>query len=55
MITISFVNAKAVVAQLREMKPKEAARKVEDGVEEPLDLLRFPLRALDPDSHQQCD
>ena len=35
-------KAKAVVAQLREMKLKEAARKVEDGVEETLTYCDFP-------------
>ena len=35
-------KAKAVGAQLREMKLKEAARKVEDGVEETLTYADFP-------------
>ena len=35
-------KAKAVVAQLREMKLKEAAKKVEDGVEETLTYCDFP-------------
>ena len=35
-------KAKAVVAQLREMKLKEAAKKVEDGVEETLTYYDFP-------------
>ena len=36
-------KAKAVVAQLREMKLKEAAKKVEDGIEETLTYCDFPL------------
>jgi len=36
-------KAKAVVAALREMKLKEAARKVEDSVEETLTYADFPL------------
>ena len=35
-------KAKAVAAQLREMKLKEAAKKVEDGVEETLTYCGFP-------------
>lgn len=35
-------KAKAVVAQLREMKLKEAAKKIEDGVEETLTYADFP-------------
>ena len=35
-------KAKAVVAQLREMKLKEAAKKIEDGVEETLTYKGFP-------------
>lgn len=35
-------KAKAVVAQLEEMKLKEAARKVEDSVEETLTYYDFP-------------
>lgn len=35
-------KAKAVVAQLREMKLKEAAKKVEDGIEETLTYCDFP-------------
>ena len=35
-------KAKAVVAQLREMKLKEAAKKVEDSVEETLTYCDFP-------------
>ena len=35
-------KAKAVVAQLREMKLKEAAKKVEDGIEETLTCCGFP-------------
>ena len=35
-------KAKAVVAQLREMKLKEAAKKVENGVEETLTYCGFP-------------
>ena len=33
---------KAVVAQLREMKLKEAAKKIEDGIEEALTYCDFP-------------
>ena len=35
-------KAKTVVAQLREMKLKETAKKVEDGVEETLTYCDFP-------------
>ena len=35
-------KAKAVVAELRAMKLKEAARKVEDGIEETLTYCNFP-------------
>lgn len=35
-------KAKAVVVQLREMKLKEAAKKVEDGIEETLTYCDFP-------------
>ena len=35
-------KAKAVVAQLREMKLKEAAKKVKDGIEETLTYCDFP-------------
>ncbi len=35
-------KARAVVAQLRSMKLKEAARKVEDGIEETLTYCDFP-------------
>ena len=35
-------NAKAVVEQLRSMKLKEAAKKVEDGIEETLTYCDFP-------------
>ena len=35
-------NAKAVVKELRSMKLKEAARKVEDGIEEMLTYCDFP-------------
>ena len=35
-------KAKAVIAELREMKLKEAAKKVEDGVEETLTYCDFP-------------
>ena len=35
-------KAKAVVAQLKEMKLKEAARKVEDNIEETLTYCDFP-------------
>ena len=36
-------KAKAVVAELNAMKLKEAAKKVEDGIEETLTYLRLPL------------
>ena len=39
---VSHEKAKAVVAQLREMKRKEAAKKVEDGIEETLTYCDFP-------------
>lgn len=35
-------KAKAVIAELREMKLKEAAKKVEDGIEETLTYYDFP-------------
>ena len=35
-------KARAVVAQLKEMKLKEAARKVEDNIEETLTYCDFP-------------
>ena len=35
-------KAKAVVAELRAMKLKEAAKKVEDGIEEALTYCDFP-------------
>ena len=35
-------KAKAVVEQLRSMRPKEAAKKVEDGIEETLTYCDFP-------------
>ena len=35
-------KAEPVIAQLREMKLKEAARKVQDGVEETLTYCQFP-------------
>ena len=35
-------KAKAVVAELRAMKLKEAAKKVEDGIEETLTYCEFP-------------
>ena len=44
-------KAKAVVEELRAMKLKEAAKKVEDGIEETY-LLRFPQRTLDSHPHQ---
>ncbi len=46
-------KAKAVAAQLREMKLKEAAEKVEDSVEETLTYCDFPS-ALDKNPYQQC-
>ena len=36
-------KAKAVVEQLRSMKLKEAAKKVEDGIEETLTYCDFPV------------
>ena len=36
------------------MKLKEAARKVENGIEENTDLLPFSQRALDLYPYQQC-
>ena len=47
-------KAKAVVAQLREMKLKEAAKKVEDSVDETLTTAIFRPN-LDSDPNQQCD
>ena len=44
-----------MVAELRAMKLKEAAKKVEDGIEETLTYLRFSQRALDAHPHQQRD
>ena len=44
-------KAKAIVAGLRAMKLKEAAKKVEDGIV----LLRFSQRTLDAHPHQQRD
>lgn len=41
------MNAKTVVADLKAMKLKEGARKVENGIEKNADLLRFFLRTLD--------
>ena len=38
----SHEKAKAVVAELRAMKLKEAAKKVEDGIEETLTSCDFP-------------
>lgn len=35
-------KARAVIAELREMKLKEAAKKVEDGIEETLTYCDFP-------------
>ena len=35
-------KAKAVAEELRSMKPKEAAKKVEDGIEETLTYCEFP-------------
>ena len=44
-------KAKEVVAELRAMKLKEAAKKVEDGIV----LLRFSQRTLDAHPYQQRD
>ena len=46
-------KAKTVVEELRSMKLKEAAKKVEGGMEETL-TLRFSQRTLDSYPHQQC-
>lgn len=43
-------KAKAVVEELRAMKLKEAAKKIEDGVEETLTCCDFPSEHW----HQQC-
>ena len=45
-------KARAVI-ELRSMKLKEAARKVEDGIEETLTYCDFPQRTLDSYPHQQ--
>ena len=45
-------KAKTIVAELKAMKLKEAAKKVEDGIEETL-TLRLPLGALDEDPDEQ--
>ena len=37
-----YENVAVLVAQLREMKLKEAAKKVEDGIEETLTYCDFP-------------
>ena len=44
-------KAKAIVAGLRAMKLKEAAKKVEDGIV----LLRFSQRTMDAHPYQQRD
>ena len=46
-------KAKAVVEELRSIKLKEAAKKVEDGIEETLTYCEFPQRTLDPYPYQQ--
>ena len=46
-------KAEAVVQKLREMRLREAAKKVEDGIEETPDVLCFPFRALAEDPNQQ--
>ena len=48
-------KAKAVVAELRAMKLKEAAKKVEDGVEETLTCYDFPSEHWTRIPHQQRD
>ena len=45
-------KAKAVVEQLRSMKLKEAAKKVEDGIEETLTYCDFAQRTLDSHPYQ---
>ena len=47
-------KAGVVVAQLKEMKLKEAARKVEDSGEEALTYCDFPYEHWGV-PHQQCD
>ena len=39
-------RARAVVEELRSMKMKEAAKKVEDGIEETLTYCDFPLSLI---------
>ena len=39
-------KARAVIAELREMKLKEAAKKVEDGIEETLTYRSFSFRCF---------
>ena len=48
-------KAKAVVAELRAMKLKEAAKKVEDGIEETLTYCDFPSEHWTRHPHQQRD
>ena len=47
-------KAKAAVEDLRSMKLKEAAKTVEDGIEETLTYCDFPRRALGSHPYQQC-
>ena len=48
-------KAKTVVAELRAMKLKEAAKKVEDGIKETLTYCDFPSEHWTRHPHQQCD
>ncbi len=48
-------KARAVVAELKTMKLKEAVKKVEDGIEETLACCDFAQRVLDAYPHEQCD
>ena len=48
-------KAKTVVAELRAMKLKEAAKKVEDGIEETLTYCDFPSEHWTRHPHQQRD
>ena len=47
-------KAKAVVEELYSMKLKEAAKKVEDGIEETLTYCDFSQRTPNSHPHQQC-
>ena len=45
-------KAQAVVEELRSMKLKEAAKKVEDSIEETLTYCDFSQRTLEPHPYQ---